>query len=255
MPTSSSDPLEHARDSTSEWLGRLKTGEAAAVQNLWERYSQELILLANQRLGTASRRLADEEDVALSVFGSICRGAAAGRFEQVKSRDELWWLLLSITKRKAVDHIRRETAEKRGGGREQQELRHCADKPGVGEFSLDDLISPTPTPELIVTLDEQYARLLSLLRDDRLRQIAVMRIEGYTDEEIAQRMLIGVRAVERKLQLIRANGRKNCSSRIRVMMHDVPSEERSNADDRIDELCDAFETDWRKESGRQSSTC
>lgn len=190
---------------------RLKTGEAAAVQSLWERYSKELILLANQRLGTAPRRLADEEDVALSVFGSICRGAAAGRFEQIKSRGELWWLLLTITKQKAVDHIRRETAEKRGGRREQQDLCNRVGKPGVGGFSVEDLICPGPTPDFVVALDEQYARLLSLLRDDRLQNIAVMRVEGYTDEEIAQRMSIGVRAVERKLQLIRAKWTRELS--------------------------------------------
>ena len=211
MPPQFFDQSEQARDSTGEWLGRLKTGEAAAVQSLWERYSKELILLANQRLGTAPRRLADEEDVALSVFGSICRGAAAGRFEQIKSRGELWWLLLTITKQKAVDHIRRETAEKRGGRREQQDLCNRAGKAGVGEFSVEDLICPRPTPDFVVALDEQYARLLSLLRDDRLQKIAVMRVEGFTDEEIAQRMSIGVRAVERKLQLIRAKWMRELS--------------------------------------------
>src|SRR5882757_7283824 len=105
--------MDSSSDSISEWLGRLKAGEVEAAQNLWNRYSDELVRVAKQRLGMSPRRIGDEEDVALSVFGSIFRGVAEGRFQNISTRDELWWLLLTITKRKTVDHIRRETAQKR----------------------------------------------------------------------------------------------------------------------------------------------
>ena len=42
------------------------------------------------------------------------------------------------------------------------------------------------------------------LRDDCLRTIVVLRIEGYLVKEIAERLSVGERTVERKLQLIRA---------------------------------------------------
>jgi DNA-directed RNA polymerase specialized sigma24 family protein len=45
--------------------------------------------------------------------------------------------------------------------------------------------------------------LLGLLRDDVLRQIALLRIEGYQVEEIAATIGISTRSIERKLQLIR----------------------------------------------------
>src|SRR5689334_11320901 len=108
-------------DSISEWIGRLKAGDSDAAQNLWDRYAQALVNVARKKLGDAPRRVADEEDVAQSVFSSICRGAAAGRFTDVRSRDELWWLLLSITTQKVVDHVRRELAQKRGGGQAKME--------------------------------------------------------------------------------------------------------------------------------------
>src|SRR5262245_59310158 len=107
--------MEQSADSISEWLGQLKAGDAGAAQKLWSRYSGELLRIARQRLGRSPRGIADEEDIALSVFDSVFRGAAAGRFDQISTRDELWWLLLSITKRKAVDHIRREAAQRRCG--------------------------------------------------------------------------------------------------------------------------------------------
>ncbi len=191
-------------DSISEWLGRLKAGEAQAAQKLWDRYSRELLCLARRRLKQLPSGIADEEDVALSVFGSMCRGATAGRFNGITTRDELWWLLLSISKRKVVDHIRRETAKKRHVGKGQADLRRQAAARVSVSYSLSTLVASTPTPDFLVALEEQYERLLGMLRNDELREIAVLRIEGYTLAEIAGKRSIGQRAVERKLQLIRA---------------------------------------------------
>ena len=148
--------------SVSQWISDLKAGHPDAAQHLWERYAIKLVDLARRRLKDAPKRVADEEDVAASVFHSLCRGAAAGRFENVKNRDDLWWLLLAITKQKVVDHVRRETAKKRGGGRIQSEAglnRNADDSRG---FALDHLIGDEPTPEFVLMLEEQHSRLLGL---------------------------------------------------------------------------------------------
>jgi DNA-directed RNA polymerase specialized sigma24 family protein len=195
--------MEHTTDSISEWLGRLKAGEADAAQKLWERYSGELLRHAKQRLKKVPNGIADEEDVALSVFGSMCRGATEGRLDQITTRDELWWLLLSISQQKVVNHIRRETAEKRYYRQGAPGLKCGAVALATGPFSLGDLVGSTPTPDFLVALEEQYKLLLGMLRNDKLRQIAILRIEGYTEAELAQKMSLGLRAIERKLQLIR----------------------------------------------------
>jgi len=54
-----------------------------------------------------------------------------------------------------------------------------------------------------VMLDEEHQRLLSLLRDERLRQVAISRIEGRTVAEIARDLGLCARSIERKLRLIR----------------------------------------------------
>src|SRR3954465_10483263 len=172
--------MDTSSDSISEWLGRLKSGELEAAQNLWNRYSEQLLRVAKQRLGMSPRGIGDEEDVALSVFASIFRGVAEGRFQNISTRDELWWLLLTVTKRKTVDQIRRETAQKR---------HHQGQNLGAGfllstHISLNELVSSTPTPDFLVALEEQYVRLLEMLRNDQLREIAVLRIEGYSVAEI-----------------------------------------------------------------------
>jgi DNA-directed RNA polymerase specialized sigma24 family protein len=52
-------------------------------------------------------------------------------------------------------------------------------------------------------MEEQHARLLASLRDETLRQVAVHRMEGYSNQEIAEALNISLRSVERKLRLIR----------------------------------------------------
>jgi hypothetical protein len=54
-------------ESVTEWLVRLKAGDQAAGQQLWQRYLDPLIRLAERKLGAAPRTMADEEDVALSA--------------------------------------------------------------------------------------------------------------------------------------------------------------------------------------------
>jgi DNA-directed RNA polymerase specialized sigma24 family protein len=182
-----------------ELFVRLRSGEEKAAQALWNEYSVTLVNLAKQRLGNISLGMTDEEDVALSVFGSICRGAAEGRFTDVTTRDELWWLLLRITRQKAASHIRREMAVKRRINR-QPEGKDTVDDVPVG---IEDLISREPSPDFLITLEEESSRLMQSLRDDCLRTIVVLRIEGYLVSEIAERLSVSGRTVERKLQLIR----------------------------------------------------
>jgi RNA polymerase sigma factor (sigma-70 family) len=197
--------------SISRWIVGLKEGEAVAIQQLWDRYSARLTELAQQRLQGVSKRVADEDDIAQSVFHSLCRGAAAGRLEKVNGRDDLWWLLLSITRMKVIDHIRREMAEKRGAGRVIAETELQGDASQSQAFSLDDLIGHEPTPEFLAILEEEHRRLIELLPDERLKKIANARIEGYTNDEVAVDLKISRRSVERKLQLIRSRWEQEVS--------------------------------------------
>src|SRR5215471_11580657 len=74
----------------THWIGLLQAGDVAAAQPLWERYFARLVELARSRLRGAGRRVADEEDVALSAFDSFCRGAMGGRFPRLTDSADLW---------------------------------------------------------------------------------------------------------------------------------------------------------------------
>jgi DNA-directed RNA polymerase specialized sigma24 family protein len=184
--------------SVSDWIRQLKRGDRAGVQHLWEGYFRELVALARKKLGTAPRQAADEEDVALSAFDSFCRGAENGRFPQLMDRDSLWHLLIVITARKAANLAKKEAALKRGGRRIQNAPAGSAEGDALAE-----LIAREPDPLMAAQVAEQTRLLLDLLGDDRLRSIAVWKMEAHTNEEIAARLACSVGTVERKLRLIR----------------------------------------------------
>ncbi|HEX9359606.1 MAG TPA: ECF-type sigma factor [Streptosporangiaceae bacterium] len=189
--------------SVSSWIDQLKAGNHAAAQPLWERYFLRLVGLARTKLPEGQRRAADEEDVALSAFDSFCRGAVAGRFPQLTDRDDLWRLLVTLTARKAFDQVRDEYRLKRGGGAVlgQSALRPAGEE---AEPGFEWFVGREPTPEAAAMVAEECRRLLACLKTDELRTIALWKMEGYTNEEIAAKLDCAPSTVERKLQRIRA---------------------------------------------------
>ena len=189
--------------SVTHWLGALKGGDAAAAQRLWERYFDRLVRLARAKLGAMPRGAADEEDVALSAFHSFCQGAARGRFPRLDDRDNLWRLLVTITARKALDQVRRQARQKRGGGRVLVGSAQAGGEDDTDGAGLDQVVGQEPTPQFAAMVADECRRLLAALGDETLRQVALLRMEGYSDEEIAARVDCSLRTVSRKLALIR----------------------------------------------------
>ena len=190
--------------SVSHWIHLLKDGDAAATQRLWEVYFPRLVALARKKLRAAPRRAADEEDVALSAFDSFCNGVAQGRFPRLTDRDDLWHILVILTARKALQLVRHEQRQKRGGGavRGELTLSQGSEDP-VAELGLEQIIGSEPTPAFAAQVAEEYQLLLARLGDADLRKVAVWKMEGYTNKEIAAKLGCVPRTVERKLGLIR----------------------------------------------------
>jgi DNA-directed RNA polymerase specialized sigma24 family protein len=182
-------------ESVSALIERLEAGDHEAAQPLWERYYPRLVELARKHLRGTLRRAADEEDVALSAFDSFCRGVEGGRFPQLKDRDGLWALLVLITVRKAADLANYNRRERRGSGQVRGDS-------ALGPLG-DEREAADPTPDVAVQLAEEFQGLLDRLGNDELRSIAVWRLEGYTNAEIAERLGRAEVSVGRRLRLIR----------------------------------------------------
>ena len=188
----------------THWIDLLRGGDAAAIQKLWEAYFPRLVGLARKKLQESPRRAANEEDVALSAFDSFCDGAAHGRFPQLANHDDLWHVLVTITVRKSLQLLRHEQRQKRGGGAVRGESAFHDGTGGDSEQAgPEQVIDSEPTPEFAAQMAEEYEQLLARLGDADLRRIAVWKMEGYSNQEIAAKLGCVPRTVERKLGVIR----------------------------------------------------
>lgn len=185
--------LLYRDDAITVWLRQLQAGESAAVRPLWEKYFCRLVGLARKRLLGAPRRAADEEDVALSAFNSFLIKARAGRFPDLTDRNSLWRLLATFTLRKAAHHVRDAGRLKCGGGMTRDE-----------SVALGEVLGREPDPALAAEITDQCDLLLAALHDPELRRIALLRMDGYSVEEVAGKVGYAPRSVKRKLKLIRS---------------------------------------------------
>jgi len=186
----------NAEGSITLWVGALRAGDHDAAQRLWNAYFHRLVALARGKLHATPRHAADEEDVALSAFDSFIRRAQRDEFPRLEDRDDLWQVLFVITVRKAIDQARREGRQVRGAGR----VRSLEDLAGFDAEQIEDLEA---TPAFAAQMTEECRRLLDLLGDETLRSVALWKMEGYTNAEIARKLVCVEQTVERKLQRIR----------------------------------------------------
>jgi RNA polymerase sigma factor (sigma-70 family) len=186
--------------SVTVWIKHMKAGDPVATQHVWHRYFDEAVRFAARKMTALHCRGADGEDAALSAFVSLYDGGRENKFRQFNNRKDLWTLLSVITARKVLDHSARERAAKRGGGRMVSESALNDDD---GRAALDNFAGEGTDPVVAAIFAEEYHRLLDLLPDDGLRQVALWRVEGLTREEIAERLGCSVRTVANKLELIR----------------------------------------------------
>ncbi len=185
--------------SVTHFLNLLRHGQGDAVRFIWERYFPRLVEHARLTLGTDVRRAADEEDVALSAMERFCRAAQEGRYPDLADRHELWRLLLRITTRRVLDLARRERRQRRGGGAQRETA--MAEEGEIA--SLSSVTGDEPGPAFAAEMAETCRCLLTCLPDDDLQTLAVTKLEGYANKEIAELLGCSLRTVERRLQLIR----------------------------------------------------
>jgi RNA polymerase sigma factor (sigma-70 family) len=173
--------------SITRLMRAVEGGSSSAVRPLLTAYFDRLVLLARKRLQNLPGLGGYEEDLALRSFHSVCqRLRDPERPLNLGGRDDLWRLLATRTVSRAIDLIRRHHPEEVPG---DQDLTH--------------LLTREPTPEEAAEVADECRRLLDLLEEPELRQIALWKVEGYTNEEIAARLDCVTRTIERKVRRIR----------------------------------------------------
>jgi len=176
-----------------------------AAAAIWERYSSDLLQHAHKRMSAKIRQRTGSEDVVQDAFATFCRRFQAGEYS-VADRDDLLRLLIGITIKKTLMTVRYHTQDKRSVVRENRMTpSNGRDEAGVPDFVGEPV---SATAEHAAVFEELYERGLSLL-DSELRDIAVLLIEGLDCDEIARRLGVTVRTIERKRVVIRQVWQEN----------------------------------------------
>ena len=190
-------------DPVTLWLEELRDSEDDAARKLWNHFVVELCSQARKKLSPATRRVYDEEDAVQSAFRSVCVGISSGRFPDLKDRNGLMALLLVITTRKVVRRHEHDGRQRRDVSRNISDMIFSGSTSSTSPFGLDQYASLEPTPEFAAEFVETCETLFHNLDNHLLQNVVTLRLEGYTDAEIAKQLSCSRRTVQRKLELIR----------------------------------------------------
>ena len=174
----------------TKWITHATAGDELAAEQIFNYYYERLVGLARQKLRAVPAPIADDEGAVVSAFRSFFSGVEAGEFAKLQGRDDLWKLLATMTARKAIAQIRRHW-RKTG---EADRMDRAAE---VAEH-----LDRSLTPAEITAFVEDCERRIESLEEPTLKQIALLRLEGYETREIAEQLEVHQRTVQRKIALI-----------------------------------------------------
>ena len=177
-------------------------GEEGA-QAIWESYLPKLMRVIENKLRNSPKRAVDSEDIAQNAMLSLFNGLKENKFDSVANRDELWALLVTITARKVTRERRRAMAKKRGEGNTRGESVFVVAGQVDDYYGINQVLDENQMPESADRVLETYEELLPEISDQKTRDTVMLRMEGYTNPEIAERMKCSVSRVEQRISKIR----------------------------------------------------
>lgn len=190
-------------NSVSQYIDGLKHGDEQAAQKIWERFYQRLLVQADKKLKSSPRKAMNEEDVVQRAFADFFHQVQQGRFPKLDDRNDLWQILAMLVDRRAKDQIKQQNTQKAGGGRVRTESVFLVNGASSADNGLAQVHDVLPTPELAFELMEIMENRLAKLRNEEQRQIALYKMQGFSNREIAKLLQSSERTVERCLNSIR----------------------------------------------------
>lgn len=176
----------------------LRTGNRTVVREFCDRYGRSLERLAEKHLTGGVRRRIGPEDVVQSACRTFLRRAQIGEF-QLADAEGLWGLLCAITLTKVREQTRFHLRQKRGLDREV----HQAELNSTDGPRLFDQADSEPTPAEAAEFTDQFTQLVAGL-DDEERQLVDLKLQQFTNDEIAVQMGCSERTVRRILKRVQS---------------------------------------------------
>lgn len=185
---------EENEEQESSWLQRVVDGQEGFETLAVERFSERLLKLAAAKMSPRLARRLDAEDIVQSVFQSFFRRHQEQRFD-FQSANDVWRLLAAMTYRKTMQAARHHTRQQRDINREKPDVR-------VHSSESQTPISDSPTGSAVAMMQELLEQLLSKLPETH-HEILLLRLEQHSIEEIAAKVQVSTRTVNRTLALAR----------------------------------------------------
>jgi len=205
---------ECPRIDTTALIRRFAAGEDNALDEYLVRYKGKLLRAANRSL----RKLRiDEADLDVEgavdmAFGKVCQLRDRCILDSIADSDKFLKLMITHMETVINDQKKRSEAAKRGGPRgakarwakgRREDGAGAAPVTDTGyhrtQVDLDQFVSREPPVQDVVVTELEFQALLERLPDDVHRTIFEMRRQDYSIEEIAHRLGLVRRTIERKL--------------------------------------------------------
>ena len=189
---------ELTKGSVSGWIAKMRQGDPAAIGQLVARYFQRIAQFAESKLRRGIRVTDDGEDIAISVLHTITRNSAKGRFPDLQDRDDLWFLMIVIAQHAVIDKKRTELRRER----QAAPVHTMTDLLELYNVDLEDFLGNDNSASKLLEIIDCWDELLKKLPDDRNREVAKLKMQGYSNREIAEILGMVPRTVDRKIRLI-----------------------------------------------------
>lgn len=174
-------------ESDRSLVEQIRSGAPEAANELYKRYSRRLFGLADGQMSERVRRLAEPEDIVQSAFRSLFRGVYSGAY-QAPEGCSLWQLLAVI----AMNKVRRKAS------RDKSVQAALA----FGALSIEGTVIDVPDPRESEGLENALKEVMEYLRPAE-QDVVRLRVQGFTVEEISEKLSRSRRTVERTLQQAR----------------------------------------------------
>ncbi|QEH33351.1 RNA polymerase sigma factor [Aquisphaera giovannonii] len=179
-------------DDIRQLLDRIRRGDEDAACELMRRYESKIRMVIRRRLPRVLRTRLDSLDLLQSVWGSFFRHIRDGD-DDIEGEQNLVTLLAWAARNKVVDQQRHAMTLKHDVRRERSVDRAVID---------DRAFEVNESPSRAAEAKEAYERLMAGLPEGR-RAVLEMKVAGYSCREVAERLGLSERTVQRIVEGLR----------------------------------------------------
>jgi RNA polymerase sigma-70 factor, ECF subfamily len=166
---------------------RLRSGDESAASEVYNRYSKRVFGLVHQQMADRLRAQVQPEDIVQSVFKSVFRGINTGNYDAPPG-GTLWQLMAIVAVHKVRRNARLRSAQRRDARRTQS----------LNAMENFDTADDCTSDEFEAAIREAIENLKESEQD-----VVLLRVQGYSVEEIASKLERSRRSIERTLHNIR----------------------------------------------------